>query len=208
MALTKKHILEVDSIQYEINGRNLLLDVYLKCETGIVTVIKGRNGVGKSTLFKIIYGVLNSESSVRFNGISVKQSFKIPKMITYLPQHNFLPSSATIKKIISNFKLNLSDFLLFLPEFKLRLDEKIIRLSGGEKRIIEVYTIIKSNSEFSILDEPFTNLSPIQIESIKELIVKEKLQKGFIITDHLQHHIQEIQDWVYELHDGKLKFVK
>ncbi len=145
---------------------------------------------------------------MRFNGISLKQSFKNPKMITYLPQHNFLPSSVTIKKIISNFKLNLSDFLQFLPEFKLRLDEKISRLSGGEKRIIEVYTIIKSNSEFSILDEPFTNLSPIQIESIKELILKEKLQKGFIITDHLQHHIQEIQDWVYELHDGKLKFVK
>lgn len=208
METIKKHIVEVDSIQYEIAGNALLRDIYLKCETGSITALIGRNGTGKSTLFKIIYGVLSCESSVRFNQASVKESFKYPHLITFLPQFNFIPSSISIQKVLLNFNLKLDDFLLFLPNFQNRMKEKMGNLSGGEKRMIEVFAIAKSNAQFSILDEPFTFLSPLQIEKVKELILSEKFRKGFIITDHLQQHVLEIQNRLYLLHNCKTHFLQ
>ena len=58
------HTLEVDSIQLAFNNRRILSDIYLKCETGKITGLLGRNGQGKSCLMKIIYGTLSCEKSI------------------------------------------------------------------------------------------------------------------------------------------------
>ena len=50
------HTLEADGIQLDYNGRKILSDIYLKCETGKIIGLLGRNGCGKSSLMKIIYG--------------------------------------------------------------------------------------------------------------------------------------------------------
>ena len=57
-----KYILEIDSIIKNFNSRNLLSDIYLKCETGEIIGILGRNGSGKTTLMKIIYGIESCEN--------------------------------------------------------------------------------------------------------------------------------------------------
>ena len=49
------HKLEIDSIQFEFNGRKILSDIYLQCETGKITGLLGKNGEGKSCLMNIIY---------------------------------------------------------------------------------------------------------------------------------------------------------
>ena len=81
---------------------------------------------------------------------------------------------------------------------------KISEFSGGEKRIIELYVIIKSKSQFALLDEPFTHISPMQIERIKKLLIREKENKGFIISDHMFREITDIADSIYLLNNGKL----
>jgi len=58
------------------------------------------------------------------------------------------------------------------------------------------------------LDEPFSHLSPIQIEEIKNLIQVEKANKGFLITDHMYHHVLAISDEVYVLANGKTHHTK
>ena len=55
-----------------------------------------------------------------------------------------------------------------------------------------------------MLDEPFTHISPLQIERIKKLLIAEKENKGFIISDHMFRHITDIADSIYLLNDGKL----
>ena len=64
--------LEVDSVILDFGMRRILQDVYLKCETGRITGLLGRNGTGKSSLMKIIFGKLRlSSSSVRLNNKSL-----------------------------------------------------------------------------------------------------------------------------------------
>ena len=202
------HTLEVDSIQLEFNDRKILSDIYLRSETGKITGLLGRNGSGKSCLMKIIYGILKSEKSVRFDNVVQHEAFKRSGLILYLPQFNFIPKRFSLKKIFKDFDLEYSYFEKRYPEFSSRYNSSIDCLSGGERRLIELYIIAKSNSYFALLDEPFTHLSPIQIDKAKELLLEEKKNKGLIITDHLFKHITDICDNLYVLANGKTLLTK
>jgi len=70
------------------------------------------------------------------------------------------------------------------------------------KRLVEVYTLVKSEASFTILDEPFTQIMPIHLKKIKVLIKNQK-QKGFLITDHLYRDVLDIADSSFLLQNGK-----
>ncbi len=203
-----KHILETDGIQLEFSGRKILSGIYLQCETGKITGLLGRNGQGKSCLMNIIYGSLPCEKSVRFDRISIREPFKRTDLIRYLPQFHYLPNSLSLQRIFSDFELKYSTFIEIFPEFTERQKDTIGSLSGGEKRLIELYVILKSKSQFVMLDEPFTQLTPIQIEKIKLILLEEKQHKGLLITDHVYKQILDISDNIYILTNGRTHLTK
>src|SRR6476659_4433087 len=193
------HTLEADSIQLEFNGRKILSDIYLKCETGKITGLLGRNGQGKSCLMKIIYGSLQCEKSIRFDNVAQYEAYKRPGLLLYLPQFNFIPKSLTLKRIFKDFDLDYAVFEILFPEFTKKYFSSIKNLSGGEHRLIELYVIARSKSQFVMLDEPFTHLNPLQIEKVQALLTEEKENKGLLITDHMYTHITNICDNLYVL---------
>jgi ABC-type sugar transport system ATPase subunit len=80
------HKLEVDSIQLFFGERRILNDIYLAAQTGLITGLLGRNGTGKSSLMKIIYGSLFCEKSIRFDGKSVFEAYKRSDLLLYWSQ--------------------------------------------------------------------------------------------------------------------------
>lgn len=204
-----KHKLEVDSIMLDFGLRQILTNVYLKCETGSISGLLGKNGEGKTCLMNIIYGSLPaSGKSVRFDGTSIPQVFKKANLLTYLPQFNFTPVFLSLKRIFADYNLMYNEFENHFPEFIKRENTIIKNLSGGERRLIEVYVIIKSKSQFTMLDEPFSHLMPLQIEKIIEILKTEKMHKGFLITDHLYQNVLAICDDIYLLAEGKINLAK
>jgi ABC-type lipopolysaccharide export system ATPase subunit len=198
------HTLEADGIQLDFGLRHILSDVYLKCETGKITGLLGRNGQGKTCLMNIILGTLNSASnSIRFDGTVVRNANKRPDLLLYLPQFNFIPKSLTVKRVLNDFGLAAADFESRFPEFNSRYDLKVNQLSGGQWRTLELYIIVKAPSMFAMLDEPFTHLNPIQIDNVKEFLQEEKASKGLLITDHMYNHLLDISNTVYVLKDGR-----
>ena len=199
------HTLEADGIQLSFSSRKVLSDVYLKCETGKVTGLLGRNGQGKSCLMQIIYGSLPLDlKSVRFDGRYVANPFKHSDLLVYMPQFNFIPSKLTIARVFEDFGLELDDFEMVFPSARPMPNAKIESLSGGQRRLVELYVIIKAKSQFAMLDEPFSHISPVQIEQVKLLIEDEKENKGFLITDHMFRHVADIADSIYLLANGKV----
>lgn len=95
------------------------------------------------------------------------------------------------------FEVDLYEFYNWFKEFNRWKDLKIAELSEGNIRIFETYLVLKSNTKFCILDEPFTHLSPVNIGLFIELIRQEKEKKGIIITDHQYQHIKEVSDDLY-----------
>jgi len=202
-----RHFLEIDSVYLEIDTKVILSNIYLKCETGMITGLLGKNGTGKSCLMKIIFGILDCESSVRLDNRNFKHIFKHHNLVSYLPQHNFLPNKLSINEVFYSFQIDYTCFENFFPEFKNKHKFKLYNLSGGEKRLIEIYTILFSDTKFSLLDEPFTHLTPLQIGRIKQLIFERKTLKGILISDHLYNHIIDISDSLYFLKTGKTTLV-
>ena len=201
--------LEVDSVILEFGTKRVLQDVYLKSETGKITGLLGRNGTGKTCLMNIIYGKLAPNNhSVRLNGQALINASRPPENIMYLPQFSFIPKSLTLKRIFKDFKLDFSEFINEFPEFTKYHKSKLKKLSGGEQRIVEIYLIIASKTKFCILDEPFSQVMPLHIDTIKNLIVREKKNKGIILTDHLYKHIFDICDNLYVLTNGKTHLTK
>ena len=203
------HTLEADSIELEIGHRRILTDIYLKCETNSITGLLGRNGQGKTCLMNIVYGSMRASSkSVRFDNISIYEAFKRADLLTYLPQFNFIPSNVSINKVLFDFNIQFNEFENYFPEFRNLGKTKMKKLSGGQRRLIEVYVIIKSKTQFSMLDEPFSHIMPMQVEKIKRLLNIEKVNKGFLITDHLYQQFIDICDNIYVLTDGKTHLIK
>jgi len=203
------HKLEADSIMLEFGTRKILSDIYFKCETGKITGMLGRNGQGKTCLMNIVHGSLEPLSkSIRFDNISVFHAFKRPDLLLYLPQFSFIPGSLSLKRIFADFCLEYSDFENRFPEFRSKYRSSLKNLSGGQRRLVEVYVIIKTKSQFAMLDEPFTHLMPLQIEKVKEILVEEKDRKGFLVTDHMYKQVIDICDFLYVLRDGKTFLTK
>lgn len=200
-------ILEADSIRYNINGRQLLSDIYLKLETGTITALVGRNGEGKTTLFRIIYGELDTEDrSVRVDSKYLgRKIYKVPGVLGFLPQKNFIPKHLKVKDLFSLYNLGMSECFTDFPELEKCANSAIGDLSGGETRLFEIYFIVKSPFQFVILDEPFTLISPIFIERLKTFLTKEKAHKGILLSDHMIHEVMDVCDDLYLLNQGVLK---
>lgn len=125
----------------------------------------------------------------------------------YLPQYNFIPSEMKLSRVFNLFN---TDWILFVEKFDAFANyenSKFKALSGGERRLIETYIILKSRSQIVILDEPFSHLAPLHIDSIKQLISEEKQHKAIIISDHMYQHILESADTIYLLQNGTTKKV-
>lgn len=199
-----KSTLEFDSIQLEFGLHKVLSSVAMKCETGEVIGLLGRNGSGKSSLMKIVFGSMSSEfRSVRINKIPVIGSAFHQRQISYLPQEALIPSYLSIRKAITYFGIEEENVCDLFHPAKEVLNLKPNQCSGGTLRIIETLLILLSPAPFCILDEPFSGVMPVHIETIKEIIEKQKQRKGIIITDHLYRHVTDIADRMYVLSSGQ-----
>jgi len=211
MAHTLKiaHTLTADGIQLQFGNRKILSDIYLHCETGRIAGLLGGNGQGKTCLMQIIYGTLKGYSRcVRIDGANVPFAYRHPELLTCLPQFNFIPSSLSLRRVFSDFKVSYDDFEHFFPEIKGAYTSRIGNLSGGQRRLVETYVILCSPSRFTLLDEPFTYLTPLHVEKISAILKTVSLRKGILITDHMYAHVTDICDDLYLLAKGKTHLVK
>lgn len=202
------HILEVDSVIKSFGHKHLLTDIYLKCTTGEVIGILGRNGTGKSTLLQIIFGSSDAETkSIRINGKFLEKVFSDGDKIAYLPQGSFLPKGLTVSSVIRTYISDETSRNSVTANVRMAplLKKKISALSGGEKRYLQVLLILNLPTAFALLDEPFSQVEPLYRTDIKELIDLHKKEKGIIITDHDYVNLMDVSDKTFLLKGGALK---
>jgi lipopolysaccharide export system ATP-binding protein len=202
-------ILKADSIELSFNERKILSDVYLSCTQGEIVGLLGRNGSGKSSLLKIIFGLLTpSYKYISIDDEYIAMGCKGSHM-AYLPQQNYLPAGIKIhqlaKMVIDDFFWN--DFINH-PAYIKHGQKTIAQLSGGEQRMLETLMVIYNKADFILLDEPFTHISPVQTEELKPLIKACAKRKGVIITDHQYYNVLDISDRIILLTDGCTKHLK
>jgi ABC-type multidrug transport system ATPase subunit len=203
-----KNTLEIQNLNKSFGNRLLLQNITFKWETGDIIGIFGRNGTGKSTLLKIIFGVLKANSlNLILNSTSIDPKKIIPtKTIGYLPQETFLPKELKVRDAIPFFfkSGDDQDKIFYAPKVVSFENNKIGNLSMGQLRYLELLIVGNLNHPFLMLDEPFSMIEPLYKDVIKDTLVKFKETKGIILTDHYYDDVLQITNRNILIKDNQL----
>lgn len=197
--------LRLDYVDFSFGKKQILSNVSFTCSTGEILAVFGRNGSGKSTLLKILFGSLKpNKIELYINGDKIEKISTNDKLIAYLPQVPFLPKDITVRRIIPMYFPDgeTQNKIFYSPLINKIERQRIGTLSLGEQKYLEFLLIINLSHPFILLDEPFSMLEPMYIESIKDILTKYKKDKGIIITDHYYRDVFEIADTKIILKDG------
>ena len=205
-----KNVLEVDSIQKQYQGKNIISDLYLKCETTDIIGILGRNGSGKSTFLKILFGIIAADFKfIRIDGLSKSKTEDLLNEISYLPQDNFIPNLFSVEKAI-RLSITKDKWKVFYEDEMIQMirDKKIKHLSSGQLRYLEIKLILNKETKFVLLDEPYNGLSPIMIEKVNAIIIENSKSRGIIITDHNYENVIKVSNKLALMQQGKMYHLK
>lgn len=201
------------------NTKMVVNGVSFTVRTGEVVALLGPNGAGKTTCFSIIAGLIKPSMGNIFlddNNITKSSMYKRALLgIGYLPQEPSVFRNLTVKEnILSALEMHIEDkeqvsekLETYLSDFTIAhlRDEIALKLSGGERRRVEIARTIASDPKFIMLDEPLAGIDPIAIKDMRYLIghLKER-GIGIIITDHNVRDTLLIADRVLVIFDGKI----
>lgn len=190
-------------------GTNPVLDyASIECKTGEIVSIFGRNGTGKSTLLKILFGTLKADRiwlSVNDKPFAVEEVIPQQK-IAYLPQQSFLPKSLKVRNIVPLYynSETKQDKILYDPLITKIANTKVGSLSMGQLRYFELLLIGNLSHPFLMLDEPFSMIEPLYRDKIREFLFDLKFTKGIILTDHYYDDVLSVADRNLLLKNGRL----
>ena len=213
-------MLEAEGLVKTYGSRRVVDGVDLEVYAGEIVGLLGPNGAGKTTCFRMTCGMIEPNAgTVRLSGVDV----------TAWPMYRrareggmgYLAQESSVFR-----KLSVQDNLLGVMELlgmgrkarRLRCDELLeqfniahlrkavaISLSGGERRRLEIARALVSDPKIILLDEPFTGIDPVTIDSIQEIIRRLRDDGiAILITDHQVRETLQITDRSYVIREGRV----
>lgn len=221
-------LLEVKGLVKSYGRRRVVDGVTFEVEAGEVVGLLGPNGAGKTTSFRMTTGQITPQAGkVWFNSVDVTHMpmYRRARLgMGYLSQETSVFRKLTVEQNILAIlevlpkarslgrKLTRSERWdrteLVLEQFGLTHVRKnnAARLSGGEKRRLEIARCLVCEPLLILLDEPFTGIDPITIADIREIVLQLRNQGiGILLTDHNVREALKITDRSYLIKDGKVR---
>ena len=184
-------------------------EINLSVESGKIIGLLGPNGSGKTTLIKLINGLLTpTQGSLYINGF--KPGVETKKIVSYLPDNNFLNSWMTIEQIVNYFADFYSDFRIelafnMLEKLGISKNNKLKNLSKGNKEKVCLILIMSRNALLYVLDEPIAAVDPATRDYIISTIINNyNPEASVIISTHLISDIEPILDEAIFINNGRV----
>jgi len=196
-----KPIIRLENISLSFKNRNILENISFNLNQGQILGLLGPNGVGKSTIFNIITGLLKpnhgsiiigGENVINYPIASRSKKFKIgyvPQYGGYFHDLTLLDNLKAIGEIqVADLKKRNSKIETIISQFELDsvTNTPAKFLSGGQRKKLVIALALLSNPKVLLLDEPFAALDVLTIRMLKELIVNLQTQTNLsvCICDH------------------------
>ncbi len=212
-------ILSAKNLKKSFKGRKVVDDISLHIAPGECVGLLGPNGAGKTTCFYLIVGLLKTdEGHITLGETDITKTTMDQRAnlgIGYLPQEASIFRKLSVSDNILAILQQRKDLTrqaqtqrleALLEEFHVThiRDTLGMRLSGGERRRVEIARALAINPSFILLDEPFAGVDPISVMDIKKMI--EHLCRsniGVLITDHHVRETLGICQRAYIMNQGK-----
>lgn len=206
-------VISISNITKKFGNLTVLKGINFDLDRGGIFAVLGPNGSGKTTILKIILGmVIPQGGEVMIDGRVVNKSWSHRKGIGYLPQIARFPDNLTVIELISMIKdirqMPAQEKVL-IEKFGMEpfLNQKLSNLSGGTRQKVNIILTFMFDSAILILDEPTAGLDPLSLIRLKELIQQEK-EKGkiILITTHILNLVESLADEIIFLLEGDIYF--
>jgi lipopolysaccharide export system ATP-binding protein len=218
---SKKSVLKLEKISLKF-GRKIILDnLNLSLNSGQILGLLGPNGVGKSTIFNIITGLISPDFGSIIINSKVVNEYPIFQRtlrfkIGFVPQYGGFFQDLTVNENLKaiaeitieneSYRSEKIDSLISKFELDPIRDIKADFLSGGQKKKLVIAIALISEPEILLLDEPFAALDVMTIKTLQEIIVNLQSNNNIsiILCDHQARDLLACVDNAAIIHNGKV----
>ena len=186
-----------------------LMDVSLNIQPGRIIGLLGPNGSGKTTIIKLINGLLQpSLGNIYIHGQLPSPASK--KVVSYLPDTTYLSENIKISDAISYFQDFYSDFNVqrayqLLNDLHLHPNQKLNSLSKGNKEKVQLILVMSREADLYVLDEPIGGVDPAARDYILRTIIQNRRpNSSVLISTHLIADIEQVLDEAIFINQGRI----
>jgi urea transport system ATP-binding protein len=210
-------MLKVQNLHQYYGGSHILRDVSVQAEPGQVTVLLGRNGVGKTTLLKSLMGLVPIKSgSIEWNGKPIEKLTPYERAragIGFVPQGREIFGRLTVEE---NLRMGLAyksgstpippDLYALFPVLKQMLHRRGGDLSGGQQQQLAIARALAPGPGLLILDEPTEGIQPSIIKDIGRVIRMLAKERGMavLLCEQYYDFAQELADEYLVMERGEV----
>lgn len=202
-------LVKCNNLCKEFDKKQILDNINLSIPKGKIIGLLGKNGMGKTTLIKLINDLLTPTSGeILING--EKPGVNSKKIISYLPERTYLDKSMKVSQIITFFEefyenFNKEKAIKLLKDLDLDINAKIGKMSKGMQEKLQLILVMSRDAELYILDEPLGGVDPATRDYILDTILLNfKEGASLIISTHIISDIERILDDVIFIDKGKI----
>ena len=186
-----------------------LMDVSLNIQPGRIIGLLGPNGSGKTTIIKLINGLLQpSLGNIYIHGQLPSPASK--KVVSYLPDTTYLNENMKIIDAIRYFQDFYADFNVqrayqLLNDLHLQPNQKLNSLSKGNKEKVQLILVMSREADLYVLDEPIGGVDPAARDYILRTIIQNRRpNSSVLISTHLISDIEPILDEIVFINQGRI----
>ena len=202
-------LVEFKNVYKSFDEKEILKNVTFNIEKGKIIGLLGKNGMGKTTIIKLINDLLTVTSGeVLING--EKPGVNSKKIISYLPEKNYLDKSKKVSEIFDYFLDFYDDFNIekarkLLKDLSLKETDYLNKMSKGMLEKLQLILVMSRDAELYILDEPLGGVDPATRDYILDTILTNfKEGSSVLLSTHLISDIERILDEVIFIDKGKI----
>lgn len=204
-----ENIISVSGLSKSYGKKVVLDDISFEIEEGSIVGLLGPNGCGKTTLIKILTGLIKDHSG------TVKISNEEPgaytkSLVAFLPDTSYLPDWMKPKDAIGYFADFYEDFdkekaTRMVTDFGLDPNQRFKTMSKGQQEKLSLILVMCRRAKLYILDEPLGGLDPAARSAILDLIMNNYAQDAAVLlSTHLINDVERIFDRVLMISKGKV----
>ena len=186
-----------------------LMDVSLNIQPGRIIGLLGPNGSGKTTIIKLINGLLQpSLGNIYIHGQLPSPASK--KVVSYLPDTTYLNENMKIVDAIRYFQDFYADFNVqrayqLLNDLHLNPNQKLNSLSKGNKEKVQLILVMSREADLYVLDEPIGGVDPAARDYILRTIIQNRRpNSSVLISTHLIADIEQVLDEAIFINQGRI----
>ena len=208
-------MIEIEDLHVSYGQSEVIHGLNFKAEKNETLAIMGRNGMGKTTLFKSLMGILPSKATkATVDGVSVQgdESYiRVNKGLAYVPQGRMIFPAMTVQE---NIETGLSKsetgeipediYALFPVLFDMR-KRKGGNLSGGQQQQLAIARALVTNPKVVLLDEPTEGIQPSIIKDIAKVLneIRKMREITIIVSEQVLSFTMEVADRIIVIDKGK-----